>query len=130
MQARGFLSRLTLCILGSGPAELRVGKRDRRGTLWFFGPAVGREIVQRGQRGNGSAFLTAQTPTLFPLLSLSIPSFAPLSSPLFTAAFSFFLSFFFFRFFPSPSYFSSSVPLLPRRGEEVFSHGLLPNCFH
>lgn len=30
--------------------------------------------------------------------------------------------------FPLPS--PPSVPLLLRRGEEVFSHGLFPNCFH
>lgn len=126
MQSRGILSRLTLCILGAGPAESRVGRRDRRGTLWFFGPAVGREIVQRGQRGNGSAFLTVLAPTLLPSPS---PSFPLLLSTLLCSQQLFFslpFSIFLFTFLPP----SSPVPLLPRRGEEVFSHGLLPNCFY
>lgn len=74
----------TLWILGAGPAEHRVGRGDRRGMLWFCGPAVGREIVQRGQRGNGSAFLTVYEeppPSSPPPLSLTIPHFSPFPSP-------------------------------------------------
>lgn len=90
MQFRGFQPRLTLCILGADPAESRVGKGDRRGALWFFGPAVGREIVQRGQRGNGSAFMTEPPPS-FPSPSPSpSPSLPFLSPPLFSQQLFFF----------------------------------------
>lgn len=109
MQSRGILSSLTLCILGAGPAESRVGRRDRRGMLWFFGPAVGREIVQRGQRGNGSAFLTMLAPTL--LLS-PCPSFPPLPSPPFTAAF------LFPPFLSSSLLFSPPLSVCPPLAEE------------
>lgn len=110
MQFRGILPRLTLCILGANPAESRVGKGDRRGALWFSGPAVGREIAQRGQRGNGSAFMTEPPPSL--PLPLPLHPFLSLPSPLFTAAF-LFLSIF---LLPCSSPSLPSILLLFRKG--------------
>lgn len=87
------------------PARGRAGRGW--GTPWLSGRAVGRGVVQRGQRGNGSAF-----GSLRPLSPLR-----PHPSLLSTAAWSFF----------PPSIFLSRSSR--GGGEEVFSHGLLPNCF-
>lgn len=102
MQSGGMQSPLTLCLVGAGPAESRAAGRDRRGALWFSGPSVEKEIVQKDQRGNGSAFLTGQAPTLstphpHPPLHPSL-SPIPCSQQLF---FSFFFPFF-STFLPSP----------------------------
>lgn len=69
--------------------------------------AVGRAAVRRGQRGNGSAFASPR-----PLSPLHRRP-----SLLSTAA--------------SSCFFPSILPSSSSRGggEEVFSHGLLPNCF-
>lgn len=115
MQSGGMQSPLTLCLVGAGPAESRAAGRDRRGALWFSGPSVEKEIVQKDQRGNGSAFLTGQAPTLstphpHPPLHPSL-SPIPCSQQLF---FSFFFPFF-FNFSPFPPFLSTS-----RGGEKKY----------
>lgn len=71
-------NRVSLCILGAGPVE-RAGVGDGLGRS--CGPAGGRETIQRGQRGNGSAFLTAQIQSSTPIIALPSvpPSFCFLS---------------------------------------------------
>lgn len=116
MQSRGILSTLTFYGLGFSPAESRVGKGDGRGTLWVYGPGVGREIVQRGQRGNGSAFLSPHP--LSPLHLQLHPSL------LFTAA-----SLFFSLFSLSSSFALLPPSLLEEGWKSLFSWAFLKLFF-
>lgn len=92
-------NNMAIMLANSATAQRRAGRG--RGPPWLSGPAVGRGAVQRGQRGNGSAFVSPR-----PLSPLH-PHPSLLS------------------FFPSIFLSRSSQG----GGEEVFSQGLFPNCF-